>query len=184
MDFVDQYLIPNKHLLSSRLPALEQINFSYETQKRYIDSIDKKQKPDKIDIFINKLGLQKVWSEQDEFIYLAVECKRIKSLSSANNYVGDIRKFCNRNYLQLRLPIEAMIGFIENPKVTHLSASNKINEVLKSQTDVHTIQNLQSVTYHSQIDCIYASIHSKAQDSFKQLTITHLLFNYSNIVVS
>jgi len=63
MDLVDQYLIANKDILKAKVSALEQINFTCEPQKRYVDVSDKKIKPDKIDIYINKLGLQNEWKE-------------------------------------------------------------------------------------------------------------------------
>jgi hypothetical protein len=182
MEFVDKYLIPNKELLSARLPALEQVNFAYETQKRYVDSGDNKEKPDKIDILINKLGLHSVWREHDEFVYLAVECKRIKTLSNARDYVGDIFKFCARQYVNLRLPIEGMIGFIENKNVSHISASNKINENLNKQDNITTLQTLSASSKHPTFDGIYDSIHCKHNDPSKHFTVTHLFFDYSNVL--
>jgi hypothetical protein len=108
MEFVDSYLINNKKTLTERISALEHINFSYETQKRYLDQNDKKEKIDKIDIFINKLGLKNEWSSEDEHLYLAIECKRIKTLSDCTEYIKDIQKFCDRAYKHLRIPFEGV----------------------------------------------------------------------------
>ncbi|GHT72973.1 hypothetical protein AGMMS50262_03220 [Bacteroidia bacterium] len=58
---VEDYLNKNKDLLKQKTSALNNIDFAYETNKEYIDSHDNKIKLDKIDIYVNKLGLQKEW---------------------------------------------------------------------------------------------------------------------------
>lgn len=116
VDFVDKYLIENKKILKRAMPALEEVNFSYETEKRCIDSTGKHKK-DKIDIYINKLGLKEYWQTHDEHIYFVLECKRIASLKGCEAYVKDVEKFCTRQYIQLRLPFEGMIGFIEKAEI-------------------------------------------------------------------
>lgn len=94
--FIQDYLVKNKSLLKQKISVLEEINFLCETQKEYIDSQDNKQKPDKIDIYINKLGLKDVWKDNDENIYFAIECKRIERLSDSAKYIGaDSISKCN-----------------------------------------------------------------------------------------
>ncbi|WP_316786425.1 hypothetical protein [Pedobacter frigiditerrae] len=180
-ELIDNYLVKNKHLLNGRLSVLENINFSAETQKRYIDS-DGKQKPDKIDIYINKIGLQKEWNENDENIYFAVECKRIKILSDTKNYILDISKFCSRNHSNLRLPFEGQIGFIENSKLNHLHISGEINNELKKGSTINTTSPLKSIDLHSNFDGGYSSSHKKSFDNYDIFSIYHLLFDYSAVV--
>jgi hypothetical protein len=180
--FLDDYLIPNKHLLNDVISELEEINFAPETQKRYIDT-DGKQKPDKIDICINKLGLQKVWNDNDENVYLAIECKRIRQLSDTNDYIVDIEKFCNRNYTHLRLPFEGQIAFIENSKLTHVDVKNGINDRLNISSTITTCSLLSSIKLHSKIQCSYISRHKKNFIPKERFSIYHLMFDYSGVVL-
>jgi hypothetical protein len=126
----------------------------------YID-IDGKQKPDKIDVYINKLGLQNEWNENDENIYFTIECKRIKILSDAKNYIIDIDKFCNRNHSNLRLPFEGQIGFIENLKLNHSAISTGINNNLKIGTSINTMDYLKNIKLHNNFEGSYSSMHRK-----------------------
>ncbi len=182
-EFIYNYLIPNKILLKDKLSELEEINFAAETQKRYIDT-DGKQKPDKIDICINKLGLQKVWNDADENIYFVIECKRIKQLSDTKEYVLDIEKFCNRNYSNLRLPFEGQIAFIENQKLSHANVTKEINNCLKKSSTITTESYLSILKLHSIIDCSYHSSHKKNFSENDHFSIYHLLLNYSGIVLA
>lgn len=180
-ELIDKSLVKNKHLLNDKLSVLESINFSAETQKRYIDT-DGKQKPDKIDVYINKLGLQNEWNESDENIYFAIECKRIKILSDAKNYIIDIDKFCKRNHTNLRLPFEGQIGFIENPKLNHSAISTEINKELKNGTSISTTNYLKNIELHNNFKGSYSSTHRKNFGKNSAFSIYHLLFNYSKIV--
>ncbi|MDR1197703.1 MAG: hypothetical protein LBK94_01650 [Prevotellaceae bacterium] len=180
---VEDYLIKNKDLLKQKTLILNDINFGCETEKNYIDSQDGKKKPDKIDIYINKLGLRDVWKENDENIYFAIECKRIEKLSNVNYYISDIEKFSNRNYLNTRLPFEGQLAFIENPLITHIQLSDKVNKKLKEKTAIITNNFLSPLTIHSQFNGIYLSAHKRNTDKQKSFTVYHLLFDYSNIVV-
>ena len=69
---VEDYLINHKEILKQRTSTLDEINFTAETQKEFIDIEDSKQKVDKIDIFINRLGLSDTWGEPEEKIYFAI----------------------------------------------------------------------------------------------------------------
>jgi hypothetical protein len=181
--FVQDYLVKNKDLLKQKISALEEINFLYETQKEYIDSQDKKQKPDKIDIYINKLGLKDVWKENDENIYFAIECKRIEKLSDSVKYISDIEKFTNRGYIDIRLPFEGQFAFIETPSITHIQLSNEINKKLNEKRTIITSDFLSPISIHFPFEGTYLSVHRRntvEQDSF---SIFHLLFDYSNVVV-
>lgn len=182
VELVDTYLIENKHLLEEKLSALEEVNFTYESEKRYTDSTGK-QKKDKIDIYINKLGLKDHWNTADEHIYYVLECKRILSLSSSTAYVGDIEKFCSRNYLQLRLPFEGMIGFIENKTIKPNDLAIKVNEILDGHADIKTSQKLTLVEINSGYNGSYKSSHTKNFAPNDAFSIYHLFLDYSNQVV-
>lgn len=182
--FVDNYLIPNKPLLQCKVSALEEITFQSETQKPYIDSTDKKEKPDKIDIYINKLGLQNEWKQSDEHIYFAIECKRIQDSSSFTGYIGDIEKLTTRNHTNLRLPFEGMIGFIEDSSITHSIASTKVTNKLKKSNTIKTSQYLASESVHNGFDACYVSMHNKSFGKKNQFTLFHLFFDYCKNVIN
>jgi len=181
--FIQDYLIKNKNLLKQKVSALEEINFLYETQKEYIDSLDNKQKPDKIDIYINKLGLRDVWKENDENIYFAIECKRIEKLSDTTKYVGDIEKFTNRGYIDIRLPFEGQLAFIENSSITHIDAVNEINKKLTNKKTIITDSYLTQILIHKEFNGAYLSKHKRNTKKQESFSIYHLLFDYSKIVV-
>jgi hypothetical protein len=181
-EFLDNYLIPNKKLLNDKLSNLDEINFAAETQKRYIDT-DGKQKPDKIDICINKLGLQREWNESDENIYFVIECKRIKKLTDTKDYIFDIEKFCNRNYINLRLPFEGQIAFVENSKLSASQIVNEIDNRLAASTTIATNQFLSNIKIHEYIDSSYHSKHIRSFNNRWAFSIYHLLLDYSKVVV-
>lgn len=181
---VEDYLVNNKHLLKGKASQLNEINFTPETQKEYIDKKDGKCKPDKIDIFINRIGLNDTWGLPDEKIYFAVECKRIKNLYDTTPYIGDIVKFSNREYTELRLPFEGQIGFIESNSITHSDIKNNINDKLQQEKCLVTDMPLKSYVLNEKISCTYISKHKRNIGNKEQFSIFHLLLDYSNIVVN
>ena len=185
MDFVENYLKKNKKLLNEKISELDEINFAYETQQPYIDVVDGKIKPDKIDIYINKLGLRNIFqNEEDENIYFALECKRIEILSDVKDYVLDIEnKFINRHHINLRLPYEGQIAFIENKKITHIDISMEINNILKGKSFT-TEKYLCYEKLHSKLDGTYLSIHKRNFENKNSFMIYHLILNYSNVVLN
>lgn len=183
MELVDSYLQKNKAVLLAKNTALADVTFNYETQKRFIDSIDGKQKPDKIDIYISRFGLQELWNDTDENIYFAIECKRIKILSDCEDYTLDTEKFATRNYSNTRLPFEGQLAFIESDKLNHKSVSTEINKRLPTRVKLKTIQLLKQVIKHSKFEGCYQSIHSKNNNSKETFEVLHLLFDYSHFVV-
>jgi len=184
---VEDYLIANKNLLRQKIPALNDINFSYETEKEYIDTQDNKQKSDKIDIYINKLGLQKEWKEQDENVYFAIECKRIRNLDSdiagKYGYISDIKKFTIRNHIKTRLPFEGQIAFIENQNINHTTLRKKINDILLNLNSIITDSFLNSVVLNDKYNGTYLSIHQQNM-SKQNFSIYHLFLSYSTIVIN
>lgn len=181
MKFVDDYLIENKALIQGKFSALEEINFSYETIKRFTDS-EEVEGSDKIDIYINKLGLQNIWKERDEHIYFAMECKRISKFSDSKKYIEDIQKFCNRKYKQTRLPFEGMIAFLENKKVPHKTVAENLNRRLKEDSIITTIEFLTNEKFNPSFNGSYQSLHKKQSINIT-FTIYHLLFDYSENIV-
>ena len=181
--FVQDYLVQNKKLLEQKISALDHINFICEAQKEYIDPQDNKQKIDKIDIYINMLGLCDFWKEPDENIYFAIECKRIEKLSDSAEYIKDIEKFVNRKYINRRLPFEGQIAFIENSSITHTQLYEEINKKLDEKKTIITSNPLGQVSIHSKFNGAYLSKHKRNTDKREQFSIYHLLFDYSNIVI-
>jgi len=183
MEFVDNYLIKQKKLIQNKLSILEQINFSYETEKRFTD-LDGIERLDKIDIYINNLGLQNIWKDSNEHVYFAIECKRINKLSDCKNYIGDIKKFCVRKYKQTRLPFEGMIAFLEKEKLSHQIVSENINLKLKDDTAINTTKYLEGLRVNSSFDGSYQSSHSKEYNKSEIFFIYHLLFDYSKSIIN
>lgn len=182
MRLVDDYLVKNKHLLAAKISELEEVTFNYETVKPFIDINDGIERSDKIDVYVNRLGLKDQWTVEEEHLYLAIECKRITALSDCQAYAEDIQKFCNREYTSFRLPFESQIAFIENPKLTHVSIKDEINKRLKRNSTITTRQYLTPVTIHKSFKCSYSSIHKKNFKKKDPFTIFHLLLNYSQLV--
>lgn len=179
---VEDYLIVNKDLLKQKTLALNDINFMYEAEKEYIDVQDNKIKYDKIDIYINKLGLKQKWVEQDENLYFAIECKRIERLSDVTDYIYDIKKFINRNHVNTRLPFEGQIAFIEMQNISHIALCKKINEDLEKYNSIITINSLKPIVLNDKFNGTYVSKHQRNK-SKQEFSIYHLFFDYSSIVV-
>lgn len=182
MEFVDNYLVKYKRLLKNKISSLEEVNFSYETVKRYTDPSNV-ERPDKIDIYINKLGLKDYLKVEDEHLYFVYECKRIKKLSDTADYINDIHKFTDRKYAVLRLPFEGMIAFIENPSITHDAISKDVNKKLELTNTIKTNQNLTLRVFNPAFNGSYQSSHFKNFDNTTTFLIYHLLLDYSQNVV-
>ncbi|MDR2954060.1 MAG: hypothetical protein LBV43_03165 [Prevotella sp.] len=180
---VEDYLIKNKNLLKERISELDEINFGYETNKEYIEKGILK--PDKIDIYINKLGLNGILEDSDENVYYAIECKRIRNLGdSTTQYINDIVKFSNREYVKRRLPFEGQLGFIELNSITHIEVYGNINDKLNKEAEITTDTPLQPCTINQNISCSYISKHKRNIGNKEQFSIYHLLLDYSDIVIN
>jgi len=185
IEFVENYLKLNKTILRNKVSDLEEITFLYETVKTFIDTTDNGiEGSDKIDIYVNKLGLKNHWAVEDEDLYLSIECKRINILSDCGDYVNDIEKFCTRQYKNLRLPFEGQIGFIESSRLNHTSVSAEINRRLGLSKTVVTNQFLKNQLFHTGFKGSYLSEHIRNYKPKDKFTIFHLLFDYSNLVVN
>ena len=183
MRLVDDYLKQNKKLLADKISALEDINFLYESVKPFTDINDGIEKSDKIDVFVNKLGLRKEWGVQDEDLYLAIECKRINSLADCKNYLVDTQKFCDRQHNPLRIPFEGQIAFIENDILDCTKVSDDLNKRLKTTSTIITDQFLQYFLIDNSFKGSYSSVHKKNFNKKETFQIFHLMFDYSKIVV-
>lgn len=184
MEFVENYLVKNKHLLFAKLPTLEEVTFTYENIRRFTDTKDGIEKSDKIDVYVNRLGLKNEWGVQEEHLYLAIECKRINTLSDCQKYVDDIQKFCDREYKELRIPFESQIAFVENSKLDHIIVSKEINRRLQSTPTIITKQLLNQLVIHSSFQSSYISVHKKNYKKKESFKIFHLIFDYSQLVVA
>lgn len=179
---IDDYLSLNTTLLRSKSSRLEEIHFEGETQKRFVDTTDGKEKPDKIDIYINRLGLQNEWGGKSE-VYYSIECKRIKVLADTRDYIKDIEKFTNRNHTNTRLPFEGQLAFIENDLLSHSAVSEEIDQRLKKSSIIVTGQFLERTKIHPDDMCSYRSKHTKNFGRKDIFIVDHLLLDYSGIVI-
>jgi hypothetical protein len=177
---VEDYLVKNKTILLQKTSCLNEINFLCEAEKGYIDLQDNITKTDKIDIYINKLGLQNEWKDNDENIYLALECKRITELSDATRYTSDIQKFVNRKHINTRLPFEGQIAFIEDKNISHVVLCDQVNKILKNHKTIITKCYLNEIVINSKFNGTYLSTHKR--NTGTNFSIYHLFFDYSNII--
>lgn len=181
-DLIDNYLNVHTHLFKGKVSALEKIHFNAETQERYVDFNDSKQKPDKIDIYVDRLGLENEWKPKNNQVYFAMECKRIRKLSDTRGYINDIRKVTNRNHTNLRLPFEGQIAFIENSKLNDKMVADKVNHRLQEESEIVTTQSLRTKNFHSTFKATYFSQHRKNFGNKESFYIYHLLFDYSRMI--
>jgi len=180
--FVEDFLIPNKERLKRRTSLLDEISFTAETQKEFIDSYDQKQKVDKIDIFVSRLGLSGIWGDCEEKIYFAVECKRITGTRDVALYVGDIKKFTNRMYLDVRLPFEGQLGFVESKLISHEEIVKKINLKLQHQKEIATDLPLEHLVLNDNITGSYISKHKRNTINKEPFTVYHMFLDFWNII--
>jgi len=179
-ELVDKYLKMNLHLINNS--QLSEIIITKQSEELYTDAIDKRDKPDKIDIYITNLNLGRLLEDKPVQLYFAIECKRIRKQSCIKEYVSDIRKFCNREYRLTRLPLEGQIAFIENPEYNADYVSTEINKELELQNDITTKKYLDRELLHSEFNDSYHSIHLKNFPPYNPYSIYHLFLSYSSIV--
>lgn len=181
MELVDEYLIPNKNLLLSKCSELGNINFHYELQKRFTDLTNNKERSDKIDIYINRLGLQESWNEADEHVYFAVECKRIKILSDTAGYINDTKNFADRVYSKLRLPFEGQLAFIESGKISVTAIVTEVNKRLGGTSSLTTSEFLKLSNLYPSFRGCYRSEHKRIKSN-ENFVVYHLLLHYGHLI--
>lgn len=140
---------------------------------------------DYIDISIYENKLADLWSGQTEDeIKFAVECKRIKATADYNQYIGDIQKYSDRAFRTYRLPFEGQIAFIEIATLTHSIVADQINKRLAKKTTINTTRHLNVAKIHPNFDGCYSSNHLRNYPPNHSFLISHLLFDYSKIVIN
>ena len=154
-----------------------------ETSEEYRSLVDYELHNDPIDIQIvlKDKALQESWGK-DSKPYFAIECKRIRNSKSISEYVKDTKKFTEREYTKLRLPFEGQLGFIEHKTWDYSKVSQLINDNLKSNVDIKTIQLLKPYKIKNGYDGSYLSQHKKKNDI--NFSIFHLFFDYSNLTIN
>jgi len=177
-EFVENYL--TRRVASSPISQLNEVIFNTETTKKYIDTQDLKEKPNKIDIYITNLQLDNELCSYPK-PYFAIECKRILTSSSFNEYITDIKKFSDR--IQTRLPYEGQIAYIENPKYPHKVTVENINKKLKIHKSIKTIQYLTPQVIHEDFEGSYISKHLKEFGEGNVFAIHHLMFDFTKMVI-
>lgn len=172
---VDDYL--ETELMSLEM-GTERFTINKETSEEYSSLVDNILHNDPIDIHIVDKAQQESWGK-DTKPYFAIECKRI--LSSVTDYIGDTKKFAERDYAKLRLPFEGQVGFVENSSLNHTSISEKIKKNLSSNMEIVTIKQLEPYKLKDSFDASYLSVHKKKNNT--DFAVFHLFFNYSEIIV-
>lgn len=172
---VDDYLENELCLFED---GTDRFTINKEVSEEYRGLVDDKLHNDPIDIHIVDKAQKNSWGKNTK-PYFAIECKRLTS-SSVTEYVTDTKKFTERNYTKLRLPFEGQLAFIENPSLTHIMLSGKINQKLSSSSDIETIKQLENLMIKNGFDASYLSEHKKKDRSL--FSIFHLFFDYSKII--
>ncbi len=140
---------------------------------------------DYIDISVKETVLSNMLSGQtNDEIRFAIECKRINNNNDYKEYVGDIQKFANRQFITYRLPLEGQIGFIENASLSHQFVASSVNFELKNTSSIKTRQHLLSYPIYSNFGASYKSEHLRNFGTNAPFSIIHLLFNYSGIATT
>ena len=178
-EFVDNYLQQLKKSYPNS-KFIQNVLFQYETVKRFIaNGIER---DDKIDIIINNIGLQEYWKyEVVENIYFAIECKILNNTLNNSEYLKDIWKFTRRKYIQLRLPFEGMIGFIEYSTIPFKKIIDDLNNKLNAHKEIKTIAFLTNIEICHNFNSSYMSEHLKQFDP-SRFKIYHLFFDYSKLI--
>lgn len=185
---VHDYLKKNKKAFSAHAhSAIEDVSFECEPEMPY-KQFDKqrgkeREANDRIDIKVNRLGLQHAWKDTDEQdIYLAIECKIMNTLQDNNFYQDDMQKFCDRNYLQFRLPVEAMLGFKESKSLAPAQFIDNLNERLRHSEKIETVQLVQPDGVQASHAESFSSSHRRNFEPRLEFTICHLYLDYSRLI--
>jgi hypothetical protein len=185
---VHNYLKKYKKAFSTGFGSpIEDISFECEPEMPYI-KFDKQKKiqkeaNDRIDIKVNRLGLQNAWKDQDDQdIYLALECKILSALGDNAAYQGDLQKFCDRNYLQFRLPIEGMIAFKEHQQPGTAAYTTDLNKRLVKCRTIITLQLLKPNTLPVRFGESFFSKHCRNFNGKAGFTVCHLYLDYSQLI--
>lgn len=180
-DYIRNRLVDD--YLEKELNTLNDSTIDYtvnkEVTEEYQSFIDNKLHPDPIDIqiIIKDFSLKDSLTNDEGKTYFAIECKRLTT--TVSEYINDIKKFTERNYIKRRLKIEGQIGFIENKSWDYSRVKWLLNQNLTNNMEINTLSNLTEYSIKSNFDGSYESIHLKKDNS--KFKIYHLLLNYSDI---
>lgn len=172
---VDDYFEEELNLIDIET---EYFTVNKEVSEEYTSLVDVELHNDPIDIHIVDKALKSSWGKNTK-PYFAIECKRIGSISE---YVNDTKKFTERNYTRLRLPLEGQLGFIENTHLNHQTVCKKINDNLSENADIETIRQLEPFMLKEKFEGSYYSEHKKKDKT--PFSIFHLLLDYSTIILN
>jgi hypothetical protein len=166
---------------------LEELIFECEPEMPYSyynSGLKKKiEANDRIDIKVNRIGLQEIWKNiEDQDIYLAIECKILAKLSDNAQYLNDIQKFCDREHEHFRLPIEGMLAFIETKKIAIPEFVADVNNRLKKSKTISTKQFLSPILSNSFSDNYFNSWQLRNFNKALKFSICHLYLGYSEII--
>ena len=158
-----------------------EIYFNLEPKQSYTEN--NTIKDDFIDIKVQETGISNIWGKAgvQEPVHLALECKIIEN--GYSEYVSDIQKICERHYNTPRLDFEGQIAFITNPKYSHNSVRDGINNNLSANNDISTSRLLDSIELLPSFDASYLSKHFRSHNK-RSFDIYHLMFNYTSILLN
>ncbi len=167
--------------------AIEDILFECEPEMpyQYYDPVAQKNKEanDRIDIKVNRIGLQNIWKNiDDQDIYLAVECKILSKLADNAQYLTDIQKFCDREHQHFRLPIEGMLAFKESKNIRTSEFAGDLNKRLTTSQTITTKQFLTGSEISSFQDSYYYSRQLRNFGNKNEFSVCHLYLDYSDVM--
>lgn len=183
-DYLKKY--KKKYPLKS---AIEEIMFECEPEMPYIqhDAVSGKsiEANDRIDIKVNRIGLQHIWKNVDEQnIYLAIECKILSKLADNAQYLTDIQKFCDREHYQFRLPIEGMLAFKGNKNIKSSEFADDLNKRLTASQTVTTKEPLKESGIPSFQKNYYHSRQLRNFGNKPLFSVCHLYLDYSDVMTA
>ncbi|TAF74419.1 MAG: hypothetical protein EAZ53_09255 [Bacteroidetes bacterium] len=183
---VNDYLSqkPNKDYFKNHISDEPKFEIFFQKEELQEYEIGGVKQEDFIDISVKDSILSSLSGEiSNDEIRLAVECKRVKNNNDYLEYTKDIQKFADRPYTTFRLPYEAQIAFIENEQLNPAIVSKEICLILEKSQSIQTTQNLIPIKIHDNFEASYHSSHKRNHSENIEFSITHLFFNYFEVVV-
>jgi hypothetical protein len=180
------YLQNPSNKIKCNIKNIITIDFQQETNKTYKQ--DGIKSVDEIDIFVSNLGLNSTWdSVNNENIYFAFECKRLKNTSKNNDYISDIEKFIQRDYWQtgFRFPFNGLIGFVEKSTISIEMIIDDIDIKLQKHPLIKSLhENGRIILKSNNQKFNYAKTSKHKHNSTPYIIeVVHLFFDYSEIII-
>jgi len=169
-----KYTIYNENILRDDLLRIAELKnknlqFVWDTESRNLQSNEVR-----IDIsLIYSLNIKSVEER------ISIECKLI-SLKKCKDYIdrNGIISFVNGKYSS-KLPISGMIGFQENDNLNDIII--KLNKLLRSHSNIKTIQDLKYFSITNSFKDSYSSNHKRTKN-FPPIEIYHLFFDFKKLI--